>query len=212
MNEIVNFEQITRLRANSNNKCTIYWTSIEDRLLNVYVNNEEYKGLTPEEIIKKFGTNYTLMQELRYLMQQKKDENMEEIYQNAQSVKNQIIDIFVSLMKEDNIFRDHLSIEEIKARLERNIDAVYIVDDAYEEGVGGWYNLNSRNIYVKAENPNELKEFLKSGNAEKILRGEFEKICHECIHALSPQGLEVPDNISGKKGSNIKGISARNAG
>lgn len=200
MNEIVNFEQITRLRANSNNKCTIYWTSIEDRLLNVYVNNEEYKGLTPEEIIKKFGTNYTLMQELRYLMQQKKDENMEEIYQNAQSVKNQIIDIFVSLMKEDNIFRDHLSIEEIKARLERNIDAVYIVDDAYEEGVGGWYNLNSRNIYVKAENPNELKEFLKSGNAEKILRGEFEKICHECIHALSPQGLEVPDNISGKKG------------
>lgn len=200
MNEIVNFEQITRLRANSNNKCTIYWTSIEDRLLNVYVNNEEYKGLTPEEIIKKFGTNYTLMQELRYLMQQKKDENMEEIYQNAQSVKNQIIDIFVSLMKEDNIFRDHLSIEEIKARLKRNIDAVYIVDDAYEEGVGGWYNLNSRNIYVKAENPNELKEFLKSGNAEKILRGEFEKICHECIHALSPQGLEVPDNISGKKG------------
>ena len=200
MNEIVNFEQITRLRANSNNKCTIYWTSIEDRLLNVYVNNEEYKGLTPEEIIKKFGTNYTLMQELRYLMQQKKDENMEEIYQNAQSVKNQIIDIFVSLMKEDNIFRDHLSIEEIKARLERNIDAVYIVDDAYEEGVGGWYNLNSRNIYVKAENPNELKEFLKSGNAEKILRGEFEKICHECIHALSPQGLEVPDNISWKKG------------
>ena len=67
----------------------------------------------------------------------------------------------MSLMKEDNIFRDHLSIEEIKARLERNIDAVYIVDDAYEEGVGGWYNLNSRNIYVKAENPNELKEFLK---------------------------------------------------
>ena len=37
MNEIVDFNQITRLRTKSNNKCTIYWTNIEDRLLNVYI-------------------------------------------------------------------------------------------------------------------------------------------------------------------------------
>jgi len=200
MNEIVDFNQITRLRTKSNNKCTIYWTNIEDRLLNVYINNEEYKGLTPEKIAEKFGTNYALMQELRYLMQSKKDENIEGIFQNTQSVKKEIIDIFVDLMKEDNIVKDNLSIEEIKALLERNIDAVYIVDDAYREGTGGWYNLDSRNIYVKAKNPKELKEFLKYGNFEKILIEDLEKICHECIHALSPQGLESTDNISGKKG------------
>ena len=200
MNEIVDFNQITRLRTKSNNKCTIYWTNIEDRLLNVYINNEEYKGLTPEEIAEKFGTNYALMQELRYLMQSKKDENIEEIFQNTQSVKKEIIDIFVDLMKEDNIVKDNLSIEEIKALLERNIDAVYIVDDAYREGIGGWYNLDSRNIYVKAKNPKELKEFLKCGNFEKILNEDLEKICHECIHALSPQGLEITTNISKRNG------------
>lgn len=106
-------------------------------------------------------------------------------------------------MKEDNIFKDSLSIEEIKARLEKNINAVYIVDDAYKEGVEGWYNLKSKNIYIKSKNPNELKEFLKSGNVEKILMEELGETCHECIHALSPKGLIMQDNIFVKQGAAI---------
>lgn len=191
MNEIVNLEQITNLRKKTKNACIIYWSNIEERRLNVYINNEEYKGLSLEEIIEKFGTNYAVMQELRYLMQKEKDENLEEVYQNTQSVKKEVIDMFMNLMKEDNIFKGHLSLEEIKLRLEKNIDAAYIVDDSYKENVAGWYNMNSNNLYIKAKSPDELKEFLRSGNIQNIFRREFDTICHECIHALNPQGLMI---------------------
>lgn len=190
MNELVNVEELSNLRVRTKNKCIIHWASITKRLLNVYINNEEYKEISPEEVIEKFGTNFTLMQELRYLMNNRK-ENIEPLFEKKQSIKKEIIDWFISLMEEDNIFKDHLSLEEIKSRLEKNIDAIYSVDESYREGVKGWYNAKSRNIYVKCKSPDELKEFFKTGNLENLDMSDFETICHECIHALSPQGVKI---------------------
>lgn len=190
MNELVNVEELSNLRVRTNNECIIHWASITKRLLNVYINNEEYKEISPEEVIEKFGTNFTLMQELRYLMNNRK-ENIEPLFEKKQSIKKEIIDWFISLMEEDNIFKDHLFLEEIKSRLEKNIDAIYSVDESYREGVKGWYNAKSRNIYVKSKSPDELKEFFKTGNLENLDMSDFETICHECIHALSPQGVMI---------------------
>lgn len=191
MNELVNVEELSNLRVRTNNKYIIRWASITKRLLNVYINNEEYKEISPEEVIEKFGTNFTLMQELRYLMMNNRKENIEPLFEKKQSIKKEIIDWFISLMEEDNIFKDHLSLEEIKSRLEKNIDAIYSVDESYREGAKGWYNTKSRNIYVKCKSPDELKEFFKTGNLENLDMSDFETICHECIHALSPQGVVI---------------------
>ena len=54
MNELVNVEELSNLRVRTNNECIIHWASITKRLLNVYINNEEYKEISPEEVIEKF--------------------------------------------------------------------------------------------------------------------------------------------------------------
>lgn len=190
MNEIVDYKEIEKIRQKENS-VTIYWW--EGDLLYVEIDGEEYSGLTPEEVVQRFGTNYALMQEFRHLLQYRKDINSEQILQDNQSVKKQIIDLFMELIQENNIFEGKLSIQEIKARLEKNIDAVYIVDDSYREGVAGWYNQNSKNIYVKSKNPEDLKELILSGNIKNIIEDDLNTICHETIHALCPYGLSDRD-------------------
>ena len=198
MREIVSFDEIEKLREKEN-RCKIYWIDMEKRLLYVKMNGEEYSGLTPEETIKRFGTNYNLMQEFRFLLQKKENENEEKILQDNQSLKTQIIDICISEIRENNIYKDKLSIEEIKSMLERNIDAVYIIVDRPDRNnnnikISGWYNIESKNIYVKAEKPEELKELIKNGNIENISDEIIGVICHENLHALSPNGLKFTED------------------
>lgn len=90
MNELVNVEELSNLRVRTNNKYIIRWASITKRLLNVYINNEEYKEISPEEVIEKFGTNFTLMQELRYLMMNNRKENIEPLFEKKQSIKKKL--------------------------------------------------------------------------------------------------------------------------
>lgn len=112
-------------RNNRNKETEI---QLNDGLLDIKIDGQEYKGLTPQEAAKRFGTNYYIMQNLRYLFG---NEEIEQTIKEEQSVKKEVIEIFIKTLEKNNIFEGKISIEEIRKRLEENIDAVYITNEGF---------------------------------------------------------------------------------
>lgn len=184
MKEEVNESKIKELKSRKRNSETEI--SLENGLINIKIDGEEHIGLTPQEVAQRYGTNYYIMNGLRYLFD---NEEIEETIKEEQSLKKEVIDIFIKTLEQNNIFEGKISIEEIRERLEENIDAVYIVNEGYREGIGGCWNTESRNLYILSRDevsPEELKKLILSQDIEKLIDiNSLGLICHEVLHALS---------------------------
>lgn len=189
MKEEVTKTYINRLRNEQRNNPNYPYVYFEKnrKTLRIKIGDETFNNITPEKAIKKFGTNFYFIQEIRCLMD---DSKVEEILQKKQSFKSEVIALFISFLEKNNIFDGKISLKEIKERLEHNIDAIYIVDCLYNGKIDGWYNKQYKNMYISTQNhTNEIKKAIKDGTGE-IPSPIIETICHECLHAISPEGIQ----------------------
>lgn len=180
--------------------------SLNDGLLDISIGGEKYKGLTAKEVAEKFGQNYYIVQTLRFLFE---GEEIEQTIQEAQSVKKEVIDMFIKILQQKNIFEGLMSIEEIRERLEQNIDAVYVSDDSYW-GAAGVYEAATKNLYItlNGKNLEKVKKMILSGNIEELSKFNIMGlICHEIIHALSSKGA-----VSGFNDPYDRGLISINEG
>ena len=175
--------------------------SLNNGLLDITIDGKEYRGLTPEEVAQRFGTNYYIMQNLRYLFE---GEEIEKTIQDAQSLKKEVIDIFMKTLEKKNVFEGILSIEEIREKLEQNIDAVYVSNDTPSgKSPAGTFEVGSKNLYIKGngENIEEIRQALLRGNLEELQEMDLlGMLCHEIIHALSTKGIVSGFNDPYKRG------------
>lgn len=109
--------------------------------------------------------------------------------QEEQSVKKEIIDIFVKILEQNNIFEGKLSVEEARKKLETNINAAYVVDKGGNRDKGGFWNIKSKNLYIcspKSLTPEQLKQYILNEDIEQLNNIErLGVLCHEVLHALS---------------------------
>jgi len=182
---------------------------LNDGLLDIKIDGQEYKGLTTQEVAKRFGTNYFVMQNLRYLFG---NEEIEQTIKEEQSVKDEVIEIFIKTLEENNVFEGKISIEEVRKRLEENLDSAYIINEGYEENLTGFWAYESRNLYILSQSnitPEQLKQAILNKDIEQL--NDIDRLgvlCHEVLHALSTDpnnkcGLKKYDDKSGEIGRAI---------
>ena len=82
MKELVS-EYILKELKNRNSRNHETELFLNEGLIDVKIDGEEYRGLTTQEVVKRFGTNYYIIQNLRNLF---KDEEIEQIIKQEQSV------------------------------------------------------------------------------------------------------------------------------